>query len=519
MPTLDEVMEVFTDPRFSILARGVDAELEKRQVLRAKEGVHRSVLEYINHVDIPGRPLKELTEAQELRYKDEPFLPIETPVAAHHRLLLEALDRVTSKQHGRLMVFMPPGSAKSTYASVVFPSYLLGKKANTKLILASYGDDLARKMGRRTRSIIKQRKYQILFDCKLTSDSQAANEFALTNGSEYMACGILGGVTGNRAHGIIIDDPVKGRQQADSEATRAATISAYQDDLLTRLIPGGFVILIQTRWNQGDLAGSILPDDWKGESGMIRCKDGNTWEVICLQARCEVANDPLGRHIGEYLWPEWFDRKHWAQYESNQRTWSALYQQLPTPSEGDLFKVDQIQTIDALPAGFIRWVRGWDLGATTSGDYTVGGKLGVLPDGRFVIGGVVRLQRGPHERDAAIINTATADGKQCRIDLPQDPGAAGKTQVHYLTVKLQGYPVVSSPETGDKVVRAEPFASQVNVGNVVMLRGDWNTPLIEELRMFPNGRHDDQVDALSRAFQNLINRGPIKISDETMAAA
>ena len=519
MATPDQIMELVSDPRFAALLNGLDAEIEKRQVLKAKTKVHESILEYIQHIDIPGKPVKELTPEQELKWRDEPFAVIETPVAAHHKLLLDALDRISSKPHGRLMVFMPPGAAKSTYASVVFPSYLLGKKPGTKIILASYGDDLARKMGRRTRSIIKQKKYQILFDCKLNWDSQAANEFSLSNGSEYMACGILGGVTGNRANGIIIDDPVKGRQQANSEATRAATVAAYKDDILTRLVPGGFVIIIQTRWHQDDLSGHILPDDWKGESGTIRCKDGNDWEVICLQARCEVENDPLGRSIGEYLWPEWFDRKHWAQFESNLRTWTALYQQLPSPEEGDLFKVDQIQTVDALPSVFIQWVRGWDLGATTDGNYTAGGKLGLLPDGRFIIGGVTRIQRGPDERDAAILNTASADGRKCKIDIPQDPGAAGKTQVLYLTRKLVGYVVVASPETGDKVVRAEPFAAQVNVGNVLMLRGPWNKELIEEMRLFPNGRYDDQVDAFSRAFQNLITKSPIKISAETMAAA
>jgi predicted phage terminase large subunit-like protein len=467
------------------------------QELLIRRRARSSILHYVNAIEVPGRPVGEDRDA-------ESFQPIETTLALHHRLLLEKLDKVSKTPHGRMMVFMPPGSAKSTYASVVFPSKYLGEQGGRKLILASYGDDLARKMGRRTRSIVKQKRYSGIFGAGLAQESQAAQEFALTNGSEYMACGILGGVTGNRANGIIIDDPIKGREQANSETVRAKTWDAYEDDLKTRLIPGGWIVIIQTRWHEDDLAGRILPSGWNGESGKILCKDGNEWEVLCLQARCEVENDPLSRKQGEYLWPEWFDRMHWAQFEQNVRTWAALYQQRPTPLDGDLFKPDQLKVIEALPAESIRWVRGWDLASTTDGDWTAGVKLGRLPDNRFVIADVVRVRVGPDQRDAALVNTAALDGRQTKQSIPQDPGQAGKTQVLYLTRALAGYPVISSPESGDKVTRAEPVAAQINVGNVLMLKGDWNAAFMSELRVFPNGANDDQVDALSRAFGELI---------------
>lgn len=485
---------------------------EAARELLIRRRARSDILQYVNAIEVPGRPAGEDPDA-------EFFEPIETTVADHHRLLLTKLDEVSNTRHGRMMVFMPPGSAKSTYASVVFPSKYLGEKPGRKVILASYGDDLARKMGRRTRAIVRQSRYQGIFNTGLASDSQAAQEFALTNGSEYMACGILGGVTGNRANGIIIDDPIKGREQANSETIRKKTFDAYEDDLKTRLIPGGWIVLIQTRWHEDDLAGRILPENWDGESGKIRCRDGNDWEIVCLQARCEVENDPLGRARGEYLWPEWFDRKHWAQFEQNVRTWAALYQQRPVPLDGDLFKPEQLKIIDALPAERIQWLRGWDLASTTDGDWTAGGKLGKLADGRLIIADMVRLRVGPDERDAAIVNTAALDGRTVKISIPQDPGQAGKTQVLYLTRSLSGYRVTSSPESGDKVTRAEPLAAQVNVGNVLMLRGEWNQALINELRMFPNGTNDDQVDALSRAFGELIGRGIMKINEELLRTA
>ncbi|MGF6605038.1 putative phage terminase large subunit-like protein, partial [Paraburkholderia sp. GAS448] len=283
--------------------------------------------------------------------------------------------------------------------------------------------------------------------------------------------------------------------------------------------PGGWIVLIQTRWHEDDLAGRILPTGWNGESGMIACRDGNVWQVLCLQARCETGTDPLGRARGEYLWPEWFDRRHWAQYEANPRTWASLYQQMPVPPEGDLFRPEAIHAIDILPVAWIDWVRAWDLASIEGeGDWTAGAKLGRLADGRYVIGDMKRGRWGPDRRDAMIAHAAELDGTRVRISLPQDPGQAGKTQVLYLSRQLAGYRVASSPETGDKVTRAEPFAAQVNAGNVLMLRADWNTALVGELRAFPYGAHDDQVDALSRAFALLIARRPMRISDAALAA-
>ena len=466
-------------------------------LLAAKELLIRrrargNIYDFVNAIDVPGRPPFD--------NDDFFFQPHTETIARHHRLILDALVDITTRPYGRLMILMPPGSAKSTYASVVFPAYYLGMYPEKKIILASYGDDLVRKLGRRTRSIIRQGRYQNIFSTALREDSQAAQEFALTNGSEYLAGGILTGITGNRAHGVIIDDPIKGREQADSPTVRQKVFDAYEDDLKTRLIPGGWVVIIQTRWHEDDLAGRILPADWRGESGLFKCRDGNDWSILSIQAECQVDYDPLGRKKGEFLWPEWFDAKHWDQYRSNQRTWSALYQQVPTPETGTLFQVGKLETIDAVPVG-TKSVRGWDLAATAAaGDWTCGIRLGIMPDGRYIIEDLVRIQEGPHEVEATIKATASRDGKAVRIGLPQDPGQAGKAQIAYLVRGLRGYPVVAKVNSGSKILRAEPFASQLNVGNVVLLRANWNRLLMEELAKFPNGAHDDIVDSISTAF-------------------
>ncbi len=471
---------------------------EAARLLLLRRSARESIIGYAQAIDIPGAPVSDSEDC-------ETFAPVESSLAQHHKLILESLDRISRTPHGRLMIFAPPGSAKSSYASVVFPSAFLGREPGRRLILASYGDDLARKMGKRTRSIIRQDRYQGIFGTALTSDSQAAQEFALTNGSEYMACGILSGVTGNRAHGLVIDDPIKGRQQANSQAVRETTWSAYQDDLKTRLVPGGWICLIQTRWHELDLAGRILPENWKGESGIIRCRDGMDWEVICLQARCETDTDPLGRAQGEYLWPEWFDRQHWAQFEASPITWASLYQQRPSPLEGGLFKPDKIEIVEAIPSG-TRFVRAWDFAATQDGgDWTVGAKMGITPSGKPIIADIVRFRGGPEAVEEALLNTARRDSRNVRIRIPQDPGQAGKAQAESFVRMLSGFSVHALPVTGDKVTRAEPFAAQVNVGNVLMLRADWNDALISEMRMFPNGNHDDQIDAVSDGFSECSN--------------
>lgn len=246
------------------------------------------------------------------------------------------------------MFLLPPGSAKTTYGSVVFPSHYLGEQDERKLILGTYNQPLADKMGRKTRSIVRQQRYRAIFNTELSRESSAAAQFSLTNGNEYMASGLLGGLTGNRANGAMIDDPVKGREQAESEVERNKTWDAYNDDLLTRLVPGGWLALTQTRWDEDDLAGRILPDGWSGDSGMFTCRDGLDWEILCIQARCETTTDPLGRKIGDFLWPEWFTEKHWAIHQSDPRKWNSLFQQRPRPLEGNFFSSDDM-LVDGKP--------------------------------------------------------------------------------------------------------------------------------------------------------------------------
>ncbi len=179
-----------------------------------RELARRNLVDYCGMIEIPGAPLEG----------DEDDTGMIRPVpAAHHRLLIEKLEAVERGDIRRLMVFMPPGSAKSSYASIVFPTWFMGRQRRRNVIVATYASDLARKIGRRARSILRQPVYREIFGTGLSADTAAADEWALDNGSEYMAGGILAGMTGNRATDLIIDDPVAGRDEADSATIRKKT--------------------------------------------------------------------------------------------------------------------------------------------------------------------------------------------------------------------------------------------------------------------------------------------------------
>lgn len=321
-------------------------------------------------------------------------------------------------------------------------------------------------------------------------------------GGQYLAAGVGGTITGFRADLAIIDDPVRSREEADSATVREKIWAWWLADLRTRLRPGGRVALVMTRWHEDDLAGRLLDHN------------RDSWRVVRLPAMAGE-DDPLGRPPGAKLWgddgygyADELERVR-AEYEASGdlRAWWSLYQQEPRSPEGLLFQTARMPILGAAPAGG-RVVRAWDLAATaaTGGrdpDWTAGVKLARDAEGRLAVLDVVRLRGGPEVVEAAIRNTAAQDGSAVAIGLAQDPGQAGRAQATYLARQLAGYNLKISPESGEKATRAAPLAAQVNVGNVSLLRAAWNRPLLEEMRDFPAGRHDDQIDALSRAFAML----------------
>lgn len=459
-----------------------------------------SLVAYSNAIDVPGRPTSE-DEDEWL------FHPIETSVAAHHILMLETAEKIITMPHGRGIFLFPPGSAKSTYLSVVVPTYCMGRWPDYRIVAASYGSDLSRKFGRRGRQIVRSPAYQSLFGTELSSESSAADEWALTNGSEYMSGGILSGITGNRAKGVVIDDPVKGRDEAESPQIRKRTREAYEDDIKTRILPGAWIILIQTRWHQDDLAGSILPEGWNGESGLIRCRDGMDWYVLCVPAKAERQDDPLGRKVGEYLWPQWFTRQHWAQFESNARTWSALYQQRPTPSTGSYFLADWLRPYEKLPSLETLHIYGASDYAVTKdgGDYTVHGVVGIdSDDGMWLLD----LWRAQTTSDQWVDAFCDLVKRWKPIGWAEEQGQINAGVGPFLEKRMRERKAyvarVQFPTRHDKAVRAQSIRGRMaQLGLHVPILAPWYPEFQSELLSFDAGKHDDQVDMLGLIGQIL----------------
>jgi predicted phage terminase large subunit-like protein len=451
-----------------------------------------------------------------LTWATDVLAPLGQSPAAPHRLIIRELQAVADGATDRLMLFLPPGSAKSTYASVIFPPWFLAQRAGLDVIGASYNADLAEDFSARVLGIIREHGGTLGYG--LASD--AAKLWRTSSRGTYRAAGAGGGITGRRADLFVIDDPIKGREDADSLLKRDKVWDWYRAEVITRLKPGARIVLIQTRWHEDDLAGRLLQDG------------AADWRVVRLPALAEP-NDPLGREVGDPIWPEWenaaaLERKR---REVGEREWASLYQQNPRPLEGSLFHVAKITMLDAAPVyqqpgpgpvaptnmpGKPVIVRSWDLAATEQTgtrdpDWTVGIKMMREPNGRFVILDAVRLRGGPEAVETAIVNTAAQDGREVSIRLPEDPGQAGKSQAQYLGRRLAGSRVTAVRETGSKATRAAPFASQVNMGNVAMVKGPWNRAVLDCLAGFPDGGHDDDVDAASGAFAALMQVVPATV--------
>lgn len=402
---------------------------------------------------------------------------------------------------------MAPGTAKSTYTSVVFPTYYMGRFKGSSVILASYGSDLPRKFGRKARSIVRQKQYSRIFDATVSADSSAADEWAMTNGSNFMGAGILAGITGNRADGVIWDDLIRGREQADSDVIRNKTWDAYFDDLLTRKKPGAWEIGITTRWHEDDPAGRILPLNYNGESGFIQGQDGNEWYVVCIPAEAERADDILGRQIGERVWPEWFPENHFAPFKKSPRTWASLYQQRPAPEEGDLFKREWLRPYTSAPDRKTLTVYGASDYAVTAdgGDYTVHIVVGVDADGKMWL-----LDLWRQQADSSVWVEAFCDlvREWKPMQWAEETGQIKSGLDPFIVQRMrarQAYVVRELfPTRGDKAIRAQSIRGRMALdGLYVPINAPWYEAFRSELLTFPSGRHDDCVDALGLIGQLL----------------
>lgn len=458
----------------------------------------RSLVDFSCMVDIPTVPLTN--EDDEDRFS---VMKIGT-LADHHRLLLNMLQLVECGQIPNLMVLMPPGSAKSTYCDVVFVPWFMAKKPRRNVILTSYASEIAEKQGRRARQLINSSSFANLMETGLRADQKAAHQWTLANGSEFMAGGILSGLTGNRGALGICDDLIRGREAAESETIRNKTWDAYIDDFCSRLIPGAPQIMITTRWHQDDPAGRILPENWDGESGKFAGRDGRIWHVISLPAIADRIDDPLGRELGETLWPEWFSLDHWKPFQQNVRTWTSLYQQKPAPEEGDYFKTEYFHRYARLPKELVFYGASDYAVTDGNGDYTEHGVFGVDVEGNIYVVDWWREQKTTDVWIDALLDMAKL-WKPVRWF--GESGVIKKSIEPFLNKRMRERKIYQTldwlPSIESKPVRARSIQGRLSMGMVYFPEeSEWATELIRQMLMFPAGRYDDGVDVMS-----LIGRG------------
>ncbi len=416
-----------------------------------------------------------------------------------HKDICDRLEQfsedVANKLSPRLMLFMPPRHGKSLLASTYFPAWHIGRNPQHEFIACSYSGSLAMTFSRKVRQILRERTFQTVFkEARLDKDSQSAEAWLTDQGGGYVAAGVGGAITGKGAHILVIDDPVKNREDAESETGRQSVKDWYTSTAYTRLAPGGGVLVILTRWHDDDLAGWLLSQQ----------KTGDIWEVIKYPALAEM--DEPNRKRGEPLHAERYDLASLQRIRNavGPRDWSALYQQNPVADEGEYFTRSMMRYYtEEPPRDKMKIYAAWDLaiGQREANDYSVGVVLGVAPDDRMYLLHVERGRWNGHDIVEKMLDMYEAwrpeviGVERGHIEMAIGPFLEKRKRERNL---FEAYFKDLRPGKRDKMVRARAIQGRMQQGMVLFPQhSEFTIPLVNELLRFPNGVHDDQVDALA----------------------
>lgn len=393
----------------------------------------------------------------------------------------------------------------SEIGSRSFPAWHLGRYPHHEFIGCSYGSDLANGFSRKVRDLAKDPSFAAVFpECQVNKDSQSVEQWLTTKGGGYSAAGVGGPITGKGAHVLVIDDPVKNREAAESATNREAVWDWYTSTAYTRLAPGGGVLVILTRWHDDDLAGRLLKKQAEGE--------GDEWVVVEYPA--QAVHDELFRMRGEALHPERYDSEALERIKRavGPRDWQALYQQNPTPEDGDYFSKGMFQWYgaqDIPPYSELNFYTAWDfaIGEKEQNDRSVGVTVGVDKHDRTYVVDIQAGRWGTMELVDKVLEVyktwrpAITGLERGHIEMTLRPFLDKRIREERLT---SFYIEELKPGVRDKVARARSIQGRMQQG-LVYFRKNCNATadLVAEMMRFPNGVHDDCVDAMAWIGQML----------------
>jgi predicted phage terminase large subunit-like protein len=420
---------------------------------------------------------------------------------------LEAITNGELNREGegpRLIITVPPGSMKSLLVNVFWPAWEWGPRglAHMRYVSTAHKESLAIRDNAKCRRLVKSDWYQARWPIELRGDQDAKGKFENT-ASGFRAAMAFNSLTGDRGGRVLVDDP-HSVDDANSPLVLAGDIVTFREAIPSRVEDEkSAIVIVMQRLNEADVAAVAV------ELG---------YDHLCIPMRFEADRkipptkigwtDPR-KVDGELMFPERFPEAQVTSLEKSLGSYASAgqLQQRPSPRGGGMFKKQWLSVVPAAPAN-LREVRAWDFAASVAKpgrdpDWTVGLRMGKDPAGFFYIMDVIRFRESPAAVERSMLSAAQQDGKRVHIKIPQDPGQAGVGQASAFTRLLAGYVVRVVRPTGSKETRAAPFAAQCEAGNVKLVAGDWNAAFLDEISVFPAGRHDDQVDAASDAFADL----------------
>jgi len=415
--------------------------------------------------------------------------------------ICDHLEACESGEIKRLLINVPPGSMKSILTRVMFPLWLWTRKPYTRFVGASYALSLAERDNYYARTILMNEWYSNQFGVSISAEQGAKVNFDNTSMGGMRAISVGGATTGYRGDYFIVDDP-HNVQKGESDVERSEAVTWFREAAQNRVndIRNSVRIVIMQRVHEEDVSSAAL------EMGYDHLCVPMRWEERQRKTTSIGWTDPRTEE-GQLMWPERFPDPELEEMERNMGEYAtaAQNQQTPVPRKGGLIQVDNIRVIDELPDENFIAVRAWDLaGSEGKGAYTVGTRLlwGETSQ-QFYVADIQRKQLGGGGVRDLIQRMAEEDGITTKIVIPRDPGQAGKAQSEDIAAQLRGYSIKIEAQSGSKELRAEPFASQVEIGKVNVLNRTWTKAWLDELRFFPKGKYKDQVDATASAFNEL----------------